>query len=150
MEKILKQRPGILLELSGVVNSINDSKAIQLQQLLEHMNLQNKPVFSPDYSLQTIEQQYVATFNDEKWQQLVISAAKDEIIKNDILAENAWTELLANQNIDGKLSLLAKQRAQYIQSQLIEQYAVSVDRIFIKPNEITEESQPQVRFGVGQ
>ncbi len=150
MEKILKQRPGILLELSGVVNSINDSKAIRLQQLLAQMDLSEKPEFTPDYSLQAIEQSYVSTFNAEKWQQLVVNATKDEILKNDILAENAWNEMLANQNIDGKLTILAKQRAQYIQSQLIEQYAVSVERIFIKPNEITEDLQPQVKFGVGQ
>lgn len=150
MKKILKQRPGILLELSGVVNTINDARALQLLQLLTLLNLPEKPVFASDYSIQSLKTLYISTFGDESWQQLIANATKDEILNNEILANNTWDALLQHQNTDGKLTILAKDRAQYIQSQLIENYSVSEDKIFIKPNEMSEELYPQVKFGVGQ
>ena len=150
MNKILKQRPGILLELSGVVNTINDTKALQLQQLLDQLNIQEKPIFTTDYPIESLKTLYLNAFGNEKWQQLLSNATKDEILNNEILAENTWKELLEHENTEGKLSILAKDRAQYIQAQLIENFSVSVDKIFIKPNEMSEELYPQVKFGVGQ
>ena len=150
MKKILKQRPRIILELNGVVNTINDTKAIQLQQLLSLLDLQEKPEFTVEYKTEPLKNLFLTTIGEENWQQLVTNATTEGVINNQLLAENAWKELLAVQNTDGKLSLLAKDRALYIQSQLIENYEVSVDKIFIKPNEMSDELYPQVKFGVGQ
>jgi len=150
MKKILKQRPGIILELNGVVNTINDTKAIKLQQLLSLLDLQEKPEFTVEYKTEPLKNLYLTIIGEEKWQQLVTNATTEGVINNQLLADNAWKELFAFQNTDGKLSLLAKDRALYIQSQLIENYEVSVDKIFIKPNEMSDELYPQVKFGVGQ
>ncbi len=150
MKNILKQRPGILLELSGVANTINDTKALQIQQLLTQLNWQEKPAFTADYPIATLQTHYISTFGDEKWQLLLANATKDEILNNEILANNTWDELLQNVNTEEKLSLLAKNRSLYIQAQLIENYSVPVEKIFIKPNQMSEDLYPQVKFGVAQ
>ncbi|MFK8012816.1 MAG: hypothetical protein AB8B80_12305, partial [Marinicellaceae bacterium] len=150
MKKILNQRPGILLELSGVVNTANDSKALKLKQLLTQLNLEEKPIFTEDYSIESIKAFYLQNFSEENWQQLLSDATQDEVVKIVMLAESVWKKLLESQNIDGQLNQLAKDRALYIQSQLIENYTVSEDKIFIKPNQLSDELYPQVKFGVGQ
>jgi hypothetical protein len=150
MDKILRQRPGILLELSGVVNTINDTKALKIQQLLVQLNLLETPDFTAEDTINSLKNLYVKSFGDIKWQQLVKDATIEEVLNTQSLAENTWNQLLANENTEDKLNILAQDRAQYIQAQLIENHSVPVDKIFIKPNQLSEEMYPQVKFSIGQ
>ena len=149
MQQIIKQRPAIILELTGVTNTINDSKALQRQLLLKSLNLSEQINFSNVTIQRSIKKLYIKTFSQEKWSQIEARATKDQQLNSHLLTENGWDELLAAQDIKEQLNLLAKQRAQYIQQQLIEKHAISQDKIFLKPSEQSENLYPQVKFGIG-
>ncbi|MBL4661708.1 MAG: DUF748 domain-containing protein [Alcanivoracaceae bacterium] len=149
IKQIIKQKPAIILELTGITNTINDSKVLQRQLLLKSLNLPKQINFS-NASLQTsIKKLYISTFSAEKWAQTETNATKDQHLDSFLLTENCWDELLAAQDIIEQLDLLAKQRAQYIQQLLIEKHAISQDKIFLKPSEQSEDLYPQVKFGIG-
>ena len=59
-----------ILELNGVVNTIKDTKAIQLQQLLSLLDLQEKPKFTVEYKTEPLKKLFLTTIGEENWQQL--------------------------------------------------------------------------------
>ncbi|VAW40085.1 hypothetical protein MNBD_GAMMA01-667, partial [hydrothermal vent metagenome] len=85
-----------------------------------------------------------------KWSKLELQATKDEILNKLLLLENSYNELLNWQDVNEQLNMLAKNRALYIQQQLIEAYSIPQDKIFIKSSELSDQLHPQVKFGVGQ
>jgi len=149
MRQIIKQKPTIILELTGITNTIHDTKALQQQRLLKSLNLSKLVDFSNTSTQESIKRLYISTFTQGKWMQIESNATKNQHLDNLLMAENGWNELLSAQDINGQLDLLAKQRAQYIQQQLIEKYAISQDKIFLKPSEQSENLYPQVKFGIG-
>jgi hypothetical protein len=149
MQKIIEKRPAIILELTGVIHTINDEKALKTTALLKKLKLKTVPDFTKNPAQKDIEKLYIKTFSKEKWLQLLEQTANDETTNQTIALENAYTELLIQQNVKEQLNVLAKQRAKVIQQILIEDYKVSVDKIFLKPSEQSDTLYPQVKFGVG-
>ncbi len=147
--KIISKRPAIILELTGIVNSSNDKKALQQQKLWQRLDINQAPDFSDENSLNAINKLYIASLGEEKWQKLQQDATNNETINSTLLAENAFKALLEQQDVNEELSLLGKNRALFIQQQLLEQHKLPEDKIFLKSSETSLELPPQVKFGVG-
>lgn len=150
MKKIIQQRPAIILELTGVVNTINDKKALQQIQLLSLLKLDSKPSFDDSFPIKASKKLYISTFSQEKWSELESTSSKENVLNTALLSENAWNELLTNQDVNQQLNSLGKKRTAYVQQQLIETHELPQDKIFIKSGMFSEELYPQVKFGVGQ
>jgi hypothetical protein len=118
MQKIIEQRPAIILELTGVINTTNDKK--QLQQLMLLNNLAADTINFDDSTFQDkIKQSYLSTFNQQQWDKLLTNANNEQPLNLTLLSTNAYNQLLASQDVTSQLDILAKQRAQFIQQQMI-------------------------------
>ena len=149
MKKIIEQRPAIILELTGVTNTVKDKKHLQQQMLLS--NLAAEATDFDDTTFQEkLKQNYLSTFDQEKWNKLVTNASSEQTLNINLLSNNAYNDLLESQDVAAQLDVIAKQRAQFIQQQMIEKYALPEDKVFIKSSELSEVLYPQVKFGVGQ
>ena len=145
---IINKRPSILLELTGVANTIEDGKALRLLSLKNKVGISQAPQFDTVSSQAKIKAHYIETFSEQKWLTLVNNTTLEGQLDPLLLSENAWSELLETQEITAELDLLAKQRGQIIHGQLIENYSIPQDRIFLKPPEQSQQLFPQVKFGV--
>jgi hypothetical protein len=148
MAAIINKRPSILLELTGIANTIEDGKALRLLSLKNKVGISQELQFDAASTQKKIKAYYIDTFSEQKWLTLVNNATLEQQLNPLLLTENAWAELLETQDITAELDLLAKQRAQSIHGQLIENYSIPQDRIFLKPPEQSQQLFPQVKFGV--
>lgn len=145
MQAILQKRPKLNLELTAVINSIEDDKALKSQQLLEQLKLTQKPELA---QLNSLRKEFVRTFSQQQWQQLMDDSSPEQQLNQEQLLDKAWIQLLEAQNIDELLNHLSANRAQFIQTQLIDQLSVAKERIFIRISETSESLYPQVKFGI--
>jgi len=149
MKNIMQQRPSILLELTAVIHSDNDKKALQQQQLEEQLAIGSAFDLSQSETQKKLEKLFKKSFSAEKWQLLEKDSTTEDGLNLPLLYEKSWQKLLNNQNVDEELNDLAKNRAQYIQKQLIETYQIASQRIYIKSKLISDELRPQVKFSIG-
>ncbi len=150
IQQILIQKPKLNLELTAITNTENDSLALRIKKLLQQTNLVTSPDFSDESQITTIKAFYQSQNNAKSWQQLTHESTNDRIAKANVVAEKAWNKLIEKQDITNELIQLSKQRALFVQSQLIEKYSVNQDKIFLKSNKNSQESPPQVKFGIAQ
>ncbi len=148
MQKIMQQRPEIILELTAVLNTIGDSKALQKTSLQQELKIKTLSGLSETKVINILKRYYTRMFSKEKWQQLTVKATTDGIVNLIQVKNNAWNELLTLQNVDEELSSLVKYRALSIKQLLIEKHAISADRIFLKSHQKSDTLHPQVKFGV--
>ena len=149
MSKIIQKRPAIILELTGITNSINDKKALQQLQLFEKLNITNSPDFNDGNLANNIKKTYIELNSKDKWLELQQKATSEEVLNIALLTENTYKDLLNSQDVKKQLSLLGKNRALFIQQQLLEKFKIPEDKIFLKASENSDALHPQVKFGVG-
>ena len=150
MQAILEKRPALILELSSIINTIQDTQAINNSLLLKTMSLDKQPDFSDASSIDVIKSTYKKLIGSQQWQNLETKATKDGVLNHSQLAENAWQDLLKTftKETQEQLQLIGKQRAQTIQQKLIEDYKIPEKRIFLKSTQLSEQLPPQVQFGI--
>ena len=150
MQQILNKKKGLILELLSITNTINDSKALKRSKLLSATNRKQDPDFSDTSELRLLKELYLSITSTEDLLALSKKSTLDGELNTELFAENIWADLVKKQNIESEINQLAKQRAQLIQSKLIEEYSIHQDRIFIKQSETSEDKIPQVKFGIAQ
>ncbi len=150
MQQILAKKSELNLELTAIIHKKNDGDALRINKTLQLAGLESVPDFNDNSQLPTIKQLYTKQDFTKNWQQLTEESTSQGEVKNSVLFEKAWNKLLKKQDVTNELIQLSKQRALFVQSQLIEKYSVNQDKIFLKNSENSQEFPPQVKFGIAQ
>lgn len=145
MQKIMQKRTQLNLELTPIINSIEDEKALKQKQLLKQLKLASRPEST---DIDTIKNAYINLLGQQNWDLIVKESNQEKHLNQAILVEKAWIELLQLQDVKELLNQLSNQRAQFIQSQLIDKFSIPQERIFIRNSETSETLFPQVKFGI--
>ena len=150
MKTILNQRPQLILELTPLINSKVDAKAINQNKLFAQLNWSQLPDFSQNKDLESLKQLFLNSNSADNWSELEIRNTTDQGLNSQQLAYDAWHYILENQPepTDLEFDSLAKNRVLSIQKQLIEQFEIPDSRVFIKPQIIDDSFPPQIQFGI--
>ncbi len=150
MQQILAKKPELNLELTAIIHNKNDGDALRTKKALQLAGFESTPDFGDNTQLPAIKQLYEKLNLPKSWQQLRDEfTVQGEVHINNLL-QKAWNEIIKKQEVSTDLLQLAKQRALFVQEQLIEKYGVEQDKIFLKGSENSQQLPPQVKFGVAQ
>lgn len=152
LSKIMAERPGIVLEIYGAVDTITDAQAIREakfdsiynQKLMGGVSDVTNNKSGNDYtkSQQILEEMFVQAYNDSLLKLVKVQFSIDSLGKGDLrnyLEELKQKLVLVQPVSEMEFQNLATTRAEAIKNHMMTIHQIAAERIAIKGNDILEE-----------
>lgn len=165
LSKIMAERPGIVLEIYGAVDTVTDAQAIReakfdsiySQKLMGGVTDSTSKQSGTDYTKgqQILEEMFVNAYNDSLLNLVKAQFSIDSMDNGDLInyVEELEQKLISVQPVtDFEFQNLASARAEAIKNYMMIVHQIPIERISIKENEILEEEDRnwvKCKLGIG-
>ncbi|MBK9099269.1 MAG: DUF748 domain-containing protein [bacterium] len=165
LSKIMAERPGIVLEIYGAVDTITDARALREakfdsiynQKLMGGGSDSTLKRTNTDYTKgqQILEEMFVKAYNDSLLNLVKVKHSIDSVESGDLrnYLEELKEKIVSVQHVtEIEFQMLATERAEVVRNHMMTVHQIPAERIAIKENEIFEDEDRnwvRCRLGIG-